>query len=79
MVFAVRSVQIDYLRPALFNEMIGVSAEVVQVKKTSLIFDQAITRGDTLLCKGFTRIACLDSETFRPKAIPEPLIRAVNE
>lgn len=78
-IFAVRWVQIDYLSPARFNEMIDVSAEINEVKKASLTFDQSITRGDNLLCKGTIRIACLDSESLRPKAIPEPLLRTLTE
>ncbi len=73
-VFVVRSMQVDYLRSARFNELIQVSAEVVLVKKTSLTFEQLTTRGDDVLCKSIARIACLDANTLRPKAIPENLI-----
>ncbi|MEI6542620.1 MAG: tol-pal system-associated acyl-CoA thioesterase [Methylococcales bacterium] len=72
--FAVRSVQVDYLLPARFNEQILVSAEVVLAKKASITFEQHITRGDDLLCKSMSRIACLDAKTLRPKAIPENLL-----
>ena len=37
-IFAVRSIEVDYLRPALFNDQIIVSAEVVQAKKVSVSF-----------------------------------------
>ncbi|WP_262964347.1 tol-pal system-associated acyl-CoA thioesterase [Methylobacter psychrophilus] len=73
-IFVVRSVQIDYLHSARFNEQIQVSAEVTIVKKASLIFEQLITRGDDVLCKGIIRIACLDAKSMRPKAIPENLL-----
>jgi acyl-CoA thioester hydrolase len=73
-IFAVRSVQIDYLSPARFNELLQVSAEVTLAKKASLVFSQLITRGDDVLCKSIIRIACLDAKTMRPKAIPENLL-----
>lgn len=73
-IFVVRSVQIDYISPARFNELIQVSAKIIETKKASLTFEQTITRGDDVLCRGTVRIACLDSETMRPKAIPEPLL-----
>ncbi len=73
-IFVVRSVQVDYLRSARFNELIQVSAEVVLVKKASLTFEQLITRGDDVLCKSIIRIACLDVNILRPKAIPENLL-----
>ncbi|MDP1663492.1 MAG: tol-pal system-associated acyl-CoA thioesterase [Methylobacter sp.] len=78
-IFVVRSVQIDYLSPARFNEQLQVSAKVSLAKKASLTFEQVITRGDDVLCKGSVRIACLDAQTMRPKAIPETLFRAILE
>lgn len=73
-IFVVRSVQIDYLSPARFNEQLIVSAKITEAKKASLIFDQVISRGDDILCTGIIRIACLDAKTMRPKAIPEHLL-----
>lgn len=78
-IFAVRSVQVDYLISARFNEQLQVSAKVSLAKKASLTFDQVITRGDDVLCKGSVRIACLGARTMRPKAIPETLFRAILE
>ena len=73
-IFVVRSVQVDYLSPARFNELLQVSAEVTLAKKVSLTFEQQITRGDVVLCTSIIRIACLDALTMRPKAIPENLL-----
>ncbi len=75
LIFVVRSVQIDYLKPARFNESIDVTAEVTLIKKVSLNFKQVITRGEDVLCKGDVRIACLDAETLKPKTIPEDLLQ----
>jgi acyl-CoA thioester hydrolase len=72
-IFVVRSVQVDYLLPARFNDQLQVSAEISFIKKASFDFEQQITRGDEVLCRGVIRIACLNAETMRPKAIPESL------
>ncbi|MGD7035758.1 tol-pal system-associated acyl-CoA thioesterase [Methylotuvimicrobium buryatense] len=77
-IFVVRSVQIDYLMPARFNEQINVSAIVTLAKKASLIFEQTITRGSDVLCTGTVRIACLDSKNMRPKAIPDILLEPLH-
>jgi len=78
-IFVVRSVQVDYLSPARFNEQLQVSADVSLAKKASLTFEQVITRGNDVLCKGSVRIACLDAQTMRPKAIPEKLLEQLKE
>jgi len=74
LIFVVRSVQVDYLIPARFNEQLQVSAEVVKAGKASLTFKQAITRGDDVLTLSMIRIACLDAQTMRPKVIPDYLL-----
>lgn len=78
-IFVVRSVQVDYLRPARFNELLQVSAEVCLAKKASITFAQQIKRGDEVLCEGIIRIACLDALTMRPKAIPENLLEQIKQ
>jgi acyl-CoA thioester hydrolase len=78
-IFVVRFVQVDYLSPARFNEQLQVSAKVSLAKKASFTFQQDITRGDDVLCKGSVRIACLDAKTMRPRAIPETLFKAILE
>lgn len=75
LLFVVRSVAIDYLKPARFNEQIDVSAKVVEYKKASLTFEQAITRQQDLLCTGIVRIACLDAQHMRPKPIPNDILQ----
>jgi len=73
-IFVVRSVKIDYLRPAKFNEMLQVSAIVDSVRPASVTFAQDINCGERLLSQAHIKIACLDTETMRPKVIPEKLL-----
>lgn len=73
-IFAVRSVQVDYLTPARFNEQLAVLSNVTDIKKVSLTFAQIITRGPVECCTATVRIACLDAHTLRPKAIPENIL-----
>lgn len=73
-IFAVRSISVDYLSPARFNEQIEVNSEISRLKKVSLIFEQSIIRDSKELCKATVTIACLDAKTMRPKAIPSLLL-----
>ena len=78
LIFVVRSVKIDYLRPARFNEQLAVSAKVIEIKKTNLTFEQAVTRQEQILCTGEVRIACLDAESMKPKPIPSVILEQLN-
>jgi acyl-CoA thioester hydrolase len=78
LIFAVRSVQLEYVKPAKFNDLLDVSVAISKTGKASLTFHQAISQAgglNQLLCHGQVKIACLDFETFKPKAIPEEISR----
>lgn len=78
--FAVRSVNIEYLRPARFNMQLEVSAQVVSAGRASLEFEQQVreaARVESLLCTGRIRIACLDAESFRPRVIPDYIAKEI--
>jgi acyl-CoA thioester hydrolase len=77
-IFVVRSVQVDYLKPAKFNDLVVVTAELSLVKSASLTFEQIIKRGDDVLSTATIRIACLDAKFMRPKQIPDTLKRALS-
>ncbi len=71
--FAVVNVAVDFLRPALLNDEILVTAELERLSGATISFKQTIMRADTQLIDGSTRVACLDSGTLKPRAIPKDL------
>lgn len=42
LIFAVRSAQLDYLKPGRFNQLLAVGVSVAEVGKASLSFDQTV-------------------------------------
>ena len=68
--FAVRSVQVDYLQPARFNDLLEVTASVVERGAATLTFDQQVRRAGEVLCRGRVTVASLDAESLRPRRIP---------
>jgi len=71
--FAVVSVTVDFLRPALLNDEIVVTAELVRLSGATIVFKQWIMRGDAQLIDASARVACLDSGSLKPRAIPKDL------
>lgn len=73
--FAVRHVDLDYLKPARFNDQLEVTSRVIEFGRASLSFEQTISRMDAEtnieLCRGQVKIACLGAESFRPRPLPE--------
>ncbi len=76
-IFVVRSVAVDYLKPARFNDLLDVTASVSEAKKTSFSFTQQVKRQGEILSQGNIRIACLDINTMRPKVIPSEILQAI--
>jgi acyl-CoA thioester hydrolase len=73
--FAVVNVAVDFLRPAVLNDEIIVTAELARLSGATISFKQTIMRGDMQLIDASTRVACLDSGTLKPRAIPKDLFR----
>ena len=71
--FAVVSIAVDFLRPAILNDEVIVTAELVRLSGATISFKQAIWRGEAQLIEATTRVACLDSGTLKPRAIPKDL------
>jgi len=76
-IFAVRSVQVDYFSPAKFNDELRVSSKVIVKGKASISIEQEVLRASDVLCKGVIKVATLDDKSFRPKAMPETLYSAI--
>jgi acyl-CoA thioester hydrolase len=71
--FAVVNVVVDFLRPAVLNDEILVTAELERMSGATISFKQTVMRGDAQLIDASTRVACLDSGTLKPRAIPKDL------
>ncbi len=75
LLFAVRSLSVDYRRPARFNDVLAVSARLIEASGASFLFEQTIQRdvSTDILCSARVKVACIDAETFRARRIPRHL------
>jgi acyl-CoA thioester hydrolase len=71
-IFAVHSLSIKYQKPAVFNDALTVTAEIVDRGNARLTFKQMITRDKdkTSICSAEVIIACLNADKFSPTRIP---------
>ncbi len=79
-IFAVKSLQADYLLPARFNDLLTVHTEVEKARRASLIFSQKIKglKQNKVLFKAQITVACLDARNFKPCAIPSDILEKIN-
>ena len=74
-VFAVRRLAIEYLRPARMDDMVTVETGTREVRGASLHVDQRIVRGPDVLVTATVQVACLSGG--RPVRVPDALRHAL--
>jgi acyl-CoA thioester hydrolase len=73
--FVVRSMQIEFLRPARMDDVLEVVTAPAEVKGASIMLIQQVMRGDEILVDARVRVACVSGGRARP--IPKPLRMAM--
>jgi len=74
-IFIVSETALRYLAPARLDDWLQVTVAVDASGRASMTLVQQAWRGDTLLCEGRIRIACVDGASFRPCRIPAQITR----
>ncbi len=68
--FVVKSVEIDYIAPAVLDDELKVSVELLNSGGASMYIAQNVYRGDSILCSSKIAIACVSGATLKPVRIP---------
>ena len=72
-VFVVRSLKLDYLKPALLDDLLTVTAQIKDIGRSRLNLLQSVLRGDEVLTEGEVHLVCVSLENFKPVSVPEIL------
>lgn len=73
LLFVVRSLKLDYLKPALLDDMLSATAQMTEIGRSRLLLKQTILRDGVVLTVGEVELVCVEKESFRPMRIPEAL------
>lgn len=71
--FVVRSMKLDYLKPAVLDDQLQVTAEVKDVGRSRVTIHQAVLRGEETLVTAEIHLVCVDIRVFRPVSVPDVL------
>ena len=69
--FVVRSMQIDFKKPARMDDVLEVVSTTAEVKGASVVIHQQVLRGEELLVDAMVQVAFVSGGRARP--IPKPL------
>jgi len=78
-IFAVCRAEIEYRKPAVFNDLLTVTADLSGNGKASLDFAHRMVRAadGVLCCSATVKVACLNEATLRPQRIPDKLLAEI--
>lgn len=73
--FVVKAVELNYIMPARFNELLSIESELVQCKGARLVFQQTIkNQQEQALVQAHIQVACVEPITMTPKRLPPAMI-----
>jgi len=78
-IFAVRKAQIDFLKPARFNDLLTITTCLEEIAHASFYLSQSIidSKNNELLCKATIKIAAIYPDTFKPRRVPELILTGI--
>jgi len=72
-VFVVRSITLDYLKPALLDDLLTVTARIKEIGRSRVTLLQSVLRVKEVLTEGEVHLVCVNVQTFKPVSVPDVL------
>ena len=76
LLMVVHSVEVKYLAPAYLDDEVSVTANIIKLARTYILFDQQVCRGQQVLCQAKVKIACVTS-AMKPTPLPDGIIDSI--
>lgn len=77
LVFIVRQLEIAYMKPALLDDLVTVSATVEKMGRVQLTFAQEVRRGAEILVRAAVNVACVGVHDLKPTPFPEEVRKSL--
>ena len=79
--FVVRHMDIDFIQGARLDDSLKVTTTIARAETSfTWSFCQEIVNPDgKVLCKAMVKVACIDNQKMKPKAIPTFILSELNE
>ena len=73
LVFIVRQLEIAYMKPALLDDLLSVSAVLEKMGGAQLTFVQEVRRDGEILVRAAVNVACVGADDLKPMPFPEEI------
>ena len=78
-VFMVRSLNIEYFKPALLDDLLHVTVQVTETGRSRITLFQQVLRDQVMLVSAIIHVVCVSMENLKPVSIPMPLRQKIKK
>jgi acyl-CoA thioester hydrolase len=79
MLFMVRSLEIEYFKPAVLDDLLHVTVQVSEVGRSRIAICQEILRDHAKLVNATVHVVCVNTDSLKPMRVPLPLRQQIGE
>lgn len=72
-IFMIRSLSIEYLKPALLDDLLHVSAQATELGRSRITISQQVLRGTATLVNATVQAVCVGADNLKLVSVPAPL------
>jgi tol-pal system-associated acyl-CoA thioesterase len=74
LMFVVRGVAVQYLRPAILDDEVLATARITEISGATMTMVQSVRRGEDVLAQGEVKMACVGKSGLKPRRIPKEMV-----
>lgn len=78
-VFMIRSLSIEYFKPALLDDLLHITARAVDLGRSRITISQQVLRGTATLATATVQAVCVGSGSLKPVSVPAFLRQRLEE
>jgi acyl-CoA thioester hydrolase len=71
--FIVRELRVGYARPAVLDDLLGITVATENLGRAQFTLFQQVLRGDEMLTEASVNLACVAAGSFKPMRVPDAL------
>jgi acyl-CoA thioester hydrolase len=79
LMFIVREVRLNFLRPAQVDDLLTVTAVLHHLGRAQFTLLQSVLRGEEVLVQGTVNLACVSADGLKPIRVPPGVYAALEE
>ncbi|SDH02581.1 tol-pal system-associated acyl-CoA thioesterase [Nitrosomonas sp. Nm132] len=78
-IFMVRSLNIEYFKPALLDDLLHVTVQVTEIGRSRITLFQQVLRDQVMLVSAIIHVVCVGVDSLKPVSVPMPLRQKIEK